>query len=130
MTEHNLFNQPPMAVAVKKRDIGMLKVAVNAGEEFGRKARAFVIEFLRKNGSATGEDITDAGKAAGIIPHNDKAWGPVYMALSRSKTIAKDLSAPPSPRRKGHSSGIAWRWKLVNDPLHDALRTGAIGINP
>lgn len=112
MSAPDLFSQPPMEVARKKRDTAMLIVAVNSGEEFQRLARAFIPKYLAEHGPMSGEDITDACKAAQIIPHNDKAFGPAYTSLSRAGIIEKDMSTPPGPRRKGHASGIAWRWKL------------------
>jgi len=112
MNEPDLFSQPPMEVAIRQRDTAMLVVQVNAGEEFSRKAREHIVAYLKANGSASGEDLTDSCKAADIVPHNDKAFGPVYMSLSRAGVIEKDMSTPPGPRRKGHCSGVAWRWKL------------------
>lgn len=113
-TQPDLFSQPPMEVARKKRDAILVTVQVSAGAEFGRKARAFIIEFLqgRPDNMAPGEDITDACKAAGIKPpKDDRSYGPVFMALMRDEIIMKAGSVQ---RRKGHatSGGNVWRLKM------------------
>ena len=46
-------------------------------------------------------------KAAGIVPHLDQAFGPVYAALARQGLIVRTGYAP---RRRGHGSpGPVWR---------------------
>lgn len=76
---------------------------------FTERACAFVLEFLR-NGPASSEDVVDAGTAAGIVPENAKAWGPVFMRLARRKLIA---TAGVTRRRKGHASMGANVWRLA-----------------
>lgn len=103
-SDMDLFTQPTIEEARKMRDEALAR----ASAEFVRKAKDFVIKFLQ-NGPASGEDITDACKAAGIRPRNDKAFGAVYMSLSRSGTIVK---AGHAQRRKGHASDGGNIWKL------------------
>lgn len=100
--EYDLFSQPPLKEAVRERDRSMRQVQVNAGAEFSRAARAFVLQYLALHSEASGEDITDACKAAGIVPPNDdRAFGPVFMRLIRDQLIAKTGECI---RRKGHAS--------------------------
>lgn len=90
------------------RDEAMRAIIAHAGQRFRREAEEFVLAFLERNGETPGEFITDACKAAGIVPHDDRAFGPVYMALSRRGLIEKVASCQ---RRKGHGTngGIVWR---------------------
>ena len=90
-----------------ERDTAMASVEHNAGEEFRDAALAFVPNWLAGRGAVSGEDITDAAKAAGIVPHLDQAFGPVYASLARQGLIVRTGYAP---RRRGHGSpGPVWR---------------------
>lgn len=109
---YDLFHQPPMEVAILKRDAAMSRVQAKAGENFGRTASEFILSYLRQHGATSGEDITDACKAAGIKPHDDRAFGPVYMSLSRKGIIRK---AGMVPRRKGHATAGGYVWELNNE---------------
>lgn len=93
------------------RDRAMAQVAANAGEPFADRAYAFTLDYL-KGGPATGEQITDAAIEAGIEPHDQRAFGPVLMRLSRDRLIEKCGTAV---RRKGHGSGGAWVWRLKGE---------------
>ena len=98
-----------MPVAIQRRDSAMAKVQANAGETFGRLAREFIVQYLSANGATPGEDITDACVAAGIEPHDTRAFGPVYMSLSKKGVIRK---AGMVPRRKGHATAGGYVWEL------------------
>lgn len=105
---YDLFHQPPMSVAIKRRDTILAKVQESAGAEFSRLAAEFILNHLREHGPTPGEDITDACKAAGIAPlKDDRSYGPVYLALARKGLIVKNGHCQ---RRKGHScnGGIQW----------------------
>jgi hypothetical protein len=92
----------------EQRDKALAQVEHNAGAEFMDRAKAFVLRYLICHlAGASGEDITDAAKAFGIVPHNDKAFGPVYASLSRSGQIAKCGYAK---RKKGHGTHGAILW--------------------
>lgn len=111
--QYDLFAQPPMEVAVKKRDAVLVTVQVKAGTEFSRRATAFILRYLseQEGRRAPGEDITDACKAEGIKPlKDDRAFGPVYMALAKKGRIAKVGSVK---RRKGHATAGGNVWKLI-----------------
>lgn len=105
----DLFHQPPMPVAIQKRDASMASVQANAGETFGRLAREFVVKYLSTHGATPGEDITDACVAAGIKPHDDRAFGPIYMSLSKKGIIKK---VGMVQRRKGNATAGGWVWEL------------------
>lgn len=98
-----------MGRAKRARDQVMATVADNAGEKFGQEAARFVVSYLRVHGATAGEDLTDACKRVGIVPHDDRAFGPVYMRLSRAGLIEK---AGYVPRRKGHGTSGGSVWKL------------------
>jgi hypothetical protein len=90
------------------REQAMRAIIKHAGCRFFEQAKVFVIEYLRVHGEASGEDITDACLTAGIRPHDERAFGPVYMSLARRGLIGK---VGTTPRRKGHgcSGGNIWR---------------------
>lgn len=75
---------------------------------FSLRAQAFVLDFLKANGPATGEDVTDAAKAAGIVPLEDRAFGSIYASLARRGLIAH---AGVGRRRKGRGTfgAVVWR---------------------
>lgn len=100
---------PPRAKVIEERDEAMALVEKKAGIQFRIDAGAFVLRYLGVHGATSGEDITDACKAAGIVPHNDRAFGPVFMALSRKNFIEKCGTAA---RRKGHGTSGATIWRL------------------
>ena len=92
------------------RDAALVSVADNAGPLFIELAKAFVPAYLAEHGATSAEDLTDACKADGIVPHNDKAFGCVYSQLSRSGSIR---SCGTVKRRKGHASGSCNVWELT-----------------
>jgi len=112
MNQQFLFGEPsPSPTITEARalgEAGMKTVAENAGEEFRDNAKNFVIDYLSKYGPASGETITDACKEAGIVPHSDRAFGPVIMSLQRKGLIEKCGTVA---RRKGHGApgGCVWR---------------------
>lgn len=73
-------------------------------------ARAFVLAYLRTHGASPGEDITDAAKAAGHRPHEDRAFGPVYATLARRGLI---VTAGFCMRRKGNATAGGRVWGLA-----------------
>lgn len=94
-----------------QRDKALDQVQRNAGEIFRSRARGFVLAYLRHHGPSAGEEVTDACKLAGIAPHDDRAFGAVYIALARAGFIEKCGSCI---RRKGHGTagGNVWRIRL------------------
>lgn len=99
------------AAAERERNVSAVVQRAECAEPgFQARATAFVCAYLRHHSAAAGEDITDACRAAGICPPDDRAFGAVYQGLVRAGLIAKCGSAP---RRKGHatSGGNVWRMK-------------------
>jgi hypothetical protein len=99
-------------LAIEGRDVGMARVEAKAGEDFSYRAQIFVIRFLADCGASSGEAITNACKKAGICPHDDRAFGPVYLKLVREGRIIKVGTAK---RLKGHYTAGANIWDLVTN---------------
>ncbi len=94
------------------RDTAMGVVGAHAEERhagFAVAAEAFVLNYLR-SGAASSEALTLACKAAGIVPHDDRAFGPVYMRLARRRQIVKVDSCR---RERGHGTAGGNVWGLV-----------------
>jgi len=104
-------SSPQLSLALELRDEAMDRVSRNAGESFKVRAINFVVRFLGENGATAGEDITDAAKKAGIIPHDDRAFGPVYMKLYNQGHI---VPVGDIARRKGHGTHGGRIWSLAN----------------
>lgn len=86
------------------RDEGMSRVAGKAERKspgFTFRADCFLIDYVAVHARFTGEDCTDAAVAAGICPHDQRAFGPVYMRAIRKGLIRR---VGYEPRRKGHGS--------------------------
>ena len=92
-----------------ERDVALETVERNAGELFKERAMAFALDWMADKGVVSGEDITDACKAAGIVPHEDRAFGPVYLSLARQGSIVR---VGYISRRRGHGAP-APGWRLA-----------------
>jgi len=78
---------------------------------FEQKARAFSLEFLRRHGPTTGEDLTDAMLAGGINPpRSERNFGPIYQQLAAEDLIEQ---YGIGRRRKGHGTWGAVIWKIT-----------------
>lgn len=92
------------------RDKAMAKVADHAethSPDFAEQAQRMVISLLAA-GEASSEALTMACKDRGLVPHDDRAFGPVYCSLSKRGLIVKAGSCPRS-RGHGTSGGIVWK---------------------
>jgi hypothetical protein len=92
------------------RDEAMQRVGQNAEDKrpyFADAAAAFILRYLDAHGATSGEELTLACKEAGIVPHDDRAFGPVYMVLARRKKIVKVGSVRRS-RGHGTAGGNVW----------------------
>lgn len=88
-----------------KRILAATEAAQNS--ERLRKAREFVLSYLKEHGPTSGEDLTTACKAAGIKLTSDRAFGPVFNKLSRDRQI---VVAGTCRRNRGHGSpGFVWK---------------------
>ena len=81
---------------------------------FAEKAEAAILAHLRVVRRASGEDLTNIAKAHGAVPHDDRAFGPVYGALSRRGLIR---TAGMCLRSKGHGTAGGRVWELVGEVL-------------
>lgn len=84
--------------------------AERADDGFRERAQAFVLGYLAQHGTSSGELMTDAAKLAGIKPHDDRAFGPVYAVLARRGLI---VAAGFCARRKGHGTAGGRVWRLA-----------------
>lgn len=86
--------------------------AQRSDPEFSAKAKAAILAHLRAVGQASGEDLVEIAKAHGAIPVNgDKAFGGVFLSLSKSKQIVclrADL-----PRKHGHGTSGGKLWSIT-----------------
>jgi hypothetical protein len=108
--------QPDLFDYIAARDEALACVAANAEEsfpDFSERACAFVLGYLAERGPSSGEAITDACKRAGIRPHDDRAFGAVYMRLSRRGLIRKQGLCV---RTKGHGTAGGHIWGLASMP--------------
>lgn len=107
-----MSEQLTLADALKARDEAMQRVEENAeviSPDFSENAQRFILEYLLQHGESSGETLTNACLKAGIKPHDDRAFGPVYMKLSRAGRIEK---AGMCVRKKGHGTAGGNIWKL------------------
>jgi hypothetical protein len=74
-------------------------------------ARAAVLELLREaRRPMSGEELVDRVQARGLVPHDARAFGPVFGTLARRGLIeAVGFAA----RRKGHGTAGARLWRVV-----------------
>jgi len=97
----------------EERDRAMAQVGTHAEERrpgFGEAAAAFVLAYLETHGASPGELITVECSEAGIRPHDDRAFGPVYMRLAREGLIEK---VGTCRRERGHGTAGGNIWDLV-----------------
>lgn len=81
--------------------------------DFRERASAFILRYLELHGACSGEVLTDACKAAGIVPPkgmDDRAFGPVYQRLAQANQIRVCGS---TTRRRGHGTSGGRVWILV-----------------
>jgi hypothetical protein len=76
-------------------------------------AKRVILELLRANGPTSGEDLTDACKDAGHTPEDDRAFGGVFLSLSRCKPPQIVCLRSDLPRRRGHSTSGGKLWGLA-----------------
>lgn len=114
MTQLPLDFAPPTLPVYRRaespRDRALRRVARHAEKErpgFTEAAAGFIWGYLLAHGQATSEQLVDVAIAAGFVPHDARAFGPVFLRLSRQGRIRKVGTAP---RAKGHgcSGGNVW----------------------
>lgn len=115
-TQQGLFDShrapSPRRSVNRQRDEAMARVAQLAEERRRRflvDAKAFVVGYLQEHGPTSGEALTTACKAANVVPHDDRAFGPVYMQLARDGSIEK---VGMVRRERGHGTAGGNLWAL------------------
>lgn len=92
-----------------------LDKAQRAAPYFADKAKAAILAHLAANGPTSGEDLTDACKAAGIVPSNDdRAFGGVFLGLSNPRNPKIQCLRSDLPRKHGHGTSGGKLWSLVH----------------
>ena len=107
------FDLPTVAVATADRDAAIDQVVTHTERDrptFQREAAEFVIQYLRLYGATPGEVLTIACKRSGIVPHDDRAFGAVYLSLVRQRVIARVGTVP---RLRGHRTAGGNVWALA-----------------
>jgi len=105
-----MTRQTTIDEALQARDAGMEAVAMHAGKAFHESACAYILAYLHEHGQTSGEDLTEACLKAGIIPHDLRAFGPVYQRLSKHGRIEKCGSVQ---RARGHMTSGGHVWRLI-----------------
>lgn len=76
--------------------------------EFKAKALEFIVKYIRQVGESTGESATLAAVLAGIKPHDQRAFGPVYQKAIRQGLI-RVVGYAPRVRGHGSAGGKVYR---------------------
>jgi hypothetical protein len=111
-----MFDVPVVAdqiVVNAARDQAIAEVAAHAEERtpgFADDAAAFVLAYLKQHGPTAGERLSLACKQAGIVPHDDRAFGAVYLRLVRQSCIQRVGEAR---RERGHGTSGGNVWALL-----------------
>lgn len=65
-------------------------------------AGRFIVGWLSRHGTASGEDLTQAARDHGYRPHDGRAFGPIFTRLLKAnqiRVLRSDL-----PRKCGHGT--------------------------
>lgn len=98
------FSAPPLPVARAIGDQCMQRAADRAERDepgFSERAQAFVLRYLAEHGSASGEDITDACKAAGIQPAEVRAFLTAYYGSDQDTPLEDPMHTVTTKPRFG-----------------------------
>lgn len=82
----------PVPSSERRLDVLLAAVEAKANADttgFSLAASRFILRYLDAHGATSGERVTDAAKAAGIQPTDDRHFGPVYLRLARLGVIRK-----------------------------------------
>lgn len=81
-----------------------LDKAEQTDPDFGERAYAFIVDYVREHGPVPGEAVTLAAVVAGIQPADQRAFGPVYARAIRAGDI-EVVGATNRVRGHGTSGG-------------------------
>jgi hypothetical protein len=96
--------------AIAQGDCGMARSndrATRVDPEFNARTRQAILAHLGAAGPTSGEVLTDVAKAHGARPHDDRAFGAVFKALSRAGQI-RTVGYCARTRGHGTSGGRIW----------------------
>jgi hypothetical protein len=99
-------------IACKARDEGMRRVA-EADPAFQQEAYHYLRFYARRHAEFIAEEGTEAASAMGLVPHDGKAWGPVFSRASREGLI-RQIGYGRSLRRH-LSPTVLWRSRMYRD---------------
>jgi hypothetical protein len=108
-----LFDAPTRAQANTARDRAITAVTAHAEatrQGFLEAARDFIRRYLAAHGPTRGELLTVECKNAGIVPPDDRAFGPVYLSLVRRREIEP---AGEVRRERGHGTAGGHIYRLM-----------------
>ena len=114
----DLFDTPKAvlqrAIYAAERDRVLAKLAQKAGKAFREAAGAHILSELEKWPlGRPGEALTLSCREAGIAPArnlDDRAFGPVFMALAKAGAIVK-VGTAKRVRGHGTAGGNVWALK-------------------
>lgn len=107
-----LCRRPPAPTPVEAglaAGAACLAKAERAGFDAGA-ARAAVLELLADGRPRSGEEIVDHCQRLGLVPHDARAFGPVFGTLARHGRIE---AVGFTTRRKGHGTAGARVWQIT-----------------
>jgi hypothetical protein len=87
-----------------------LDQAESTDPNFAANAKSKIIELLAMRGPMSGEWLVNECKLAGIVPHDDRAFGTVFSRLAKDKKIE---FVDYCKRTKGHGSRGGTVWGLA-----------------
>jgi hypothetical protein len=111
------YHATPPPTVNQQRDQAMARVAAHAEQaraDFLADAKACMLRYLAQHESASGEVLSAHCKDQGIVPPDDRAFGPVLMALVRERWIEKCGSCR---RAKGHGTAGGNLWRAVRGAI-------------
>lgn len=104
------LDAPLMTVARTRGELAAERCARKAARvaNFDHEGAAkFVHSFLVRHGQQAGERLVNMAKEHGFRPHDDRAFGPVFMQLSRKNLI---VSVGYCDRIKGNGTAGGRIW--------------------
>jgi hypothetical protein len=87
----------------------LAKAEQTVGFDAGR-AREAVLALLADGQPRSGEEIVDHCQRLGLVPHDARAFGPVFGTLARHGRIE---AVGFTTRRKGHGTAGARVWRIT-----------------
>jgi hypothetical protein len=110
-----LFAQPKAATAGAAAGKACLAKAEREGFNTDA-ARAAVLQLLADGRARSGEEIVDHCQRLGLVPHDARAFGPVFGTLARRGRIeAVGFVA----RAKGHGTAGGRLWRITGKGATD-----------